>query len=149
MIEMIIALLVGGLLMSIAASGFASVSGPMNVRSAKTMYATLHQKARARSVELGETVLFYVDVGGDSAFIFAPSQGVTDVTRFDEQLNVDLRSTANFMLCMTPRGYADYDCGSFGGFITATSSAAVKLEFWQNADSTSLMVLPMGQLVGM
>lgn len=149
MVEMIMALLVGSLLMSIAAAGYSSASGPLNVRSAKTMYATLHQRARARSVELGETVLFYVDVAGDSAFIFAPSQGVSDVTRFNEQLNVDLRSTANFMLCMTPRGYADYDCGSFGGFITATSSTAVQLEFWQNADSTSLMVLPMGQLVGL
>lgn len=149
MVELVMALLVGGLLMSIAATGFSSVSGPLNVRSAKTMYATLHQRARARSVELGETVLFYVDVAGDSAFILAPSQGVTDVTRFDDQMNVDLRSSGNFMLCMTPRGYADYDCGSFGGFITATSASAVRLEFWQNADSTSVTVLPMGQLVGM
>lgn len=149
MAEVVMVLLIGGILTSIAASGFSAVSGPLNVRAARTMYATLHQRARAQAVERGETVLFYIDPVGDSAFMFTPSTGVSDVTRFDNELNVDLRAPSAFMLCMTPRGYADYDCGSFGGFINATSSSAVRLEFWQNADSSSVMVLPMGQLVGM
>ena len=58
-------------------------------------------------------------------------------------------TTTSFFLCFTPRGYADYECGAYAGLITATVSTAVRLEFWQNADSASVVVLPMGQLVGL
>lgn len=149
MIELVIVILIGSLLTAVSLASFRNVQGRFAVRSAKTMYATLHQRARSRAVEMGETVIFFVDTVGDSAFIF--SDGViTDVTRFRSELNVDLRaSQSTFFLCMTPRGYADYECGSYTGLFTATTNSAIRLQFWQNADSTSLIVLPMGQLVGM
>ena len=149
MIELVIVILIGSLLTAVSLASFRNVQGRFAVRSAKTMYATLQQRARSRAVEIGETVIFFVDTVGDSAFIF--SDGViTDVTRFRSELNVDLRaSQSTFFLCMTPRGYADYECGSYTGLFTATTNSTIRLEFWQNADSTSLIVLPMGQLVGM
>lgn len=112
------------------------------------MYATLHQRARAKAVEMGTTQLFLVDTQGDSAFIIDLNTfEITDITRFREELNVDLRSTAStFLVCMTPRGYADPTCPAFG---FSTSSTPIKLEFWLNQDSTSVTILPMGQLVGM
>lgn len=151
MIELVIAIVIGTVLTSLAMPAFQGVRGTLAVRGAKTMYATLHQRARARSIELGETVLFFVDAAGDSAWILAPSQGVSDVTRFGSRLNVDLRSSAGspHFVCMTPRGYAEYDCGSFSGFFQSTTSSIIRLEFWQNADSTSVIILPMGQLVGL
>ena len=94
------------------------------------------------------TTFCNVDVVGDSAFMFSDGV-VSDVTRFRSQLNIDLRAPTSYVLCMTPRGYADYDCGSYSGLMTATSSSTIRLEFWQNADSTSVLILPMGQLVGM
>lgn len=148
MIELVIAILIGSILVSIALSTMRNAQTRFAVRNAKSMYATLHQRARAMSIEKGETVLFAVDVVGDSAFIFS-SGGITDVTRFRSELNVDLRASTSYILCMTPRGYADYNCGAYAGMFTATTNAAVKLEFWMNADSTSVIVLPMGQLVGM
>jgi hypothetical protein len=75
---------------------------------------------------------------------------VTDVTNFRDELNVDLRSTtASFIICMTPRGYADPTCPAFAAFGFVATSTPLRLEFWLNADSTSVMILPMGQLVGM
>lgn len=148
-LELVIALTIGVLLTSIALASFGNALSSVSVQNAKRMYATLHQRARARSVEMGQTVLFYVDTAGDSAFIVSNGQ-ITDVTRFDEQLNVDLRSpNALTVICMTPRGYAEYNCGSAGGFVTGTTASTFRLEFWQNADSASVLVLPMGQLVGM
>lgn len=149
MIELVLVLLVGSILTGMALSSFRNVQPRFAVRGAKTMYATLQQRARSRAVEMGETVLFFVDTVGDSAYISIDGV-ISDVTRFRSQLNVDLRaSPSTYFLCMTPRGYADYECGSYTGGFTATTNSAIRLQFWQNADSTSVLVLPMGQLVGM
>lgn len=151
LIELVVVILIGSILTSIALSSFQNVQNRFAVQGAKEMYMTLHQRARSKAVEMGETVMLLVYVQGDSAVIFSPSEGITDVTRFDEQLNVDLRTQNNFsyLMCMTPRGYADYNCGSYGNFgFTQTYADTVRLQFWLNADSTSVLVLPMGQLVG-
>lgn len=151
LIELVIVILIGSILTGIALSSFQNVQTRFAVRGAKEMYMTLHQRARSKAVEMGETVLLMVYVQGDSALIFSASEGVTDVTRFDEQLNVDIRTQGNFsyMMCMTPRGYADYNCGSYTNFgFTQTFADTVRLQFWQSADSASVLVLPMGQLIG-
>ena len=144
------ALLIGTILTSIAIGSFQNVQARFSARAAQQMYATLHQRARAIAIEKGETVLLQVDVAGDSAYIVRFGTGTSDVTRFRPEFNVDLRAPySQFNLCMTPRGYADYNCGAFAGVFTATTNAALRLEFWMNADSTSVVILPMGQLVGL
>lgn len=153
LIELVVVILIGSILTSIALSTFQNVQTRFAVRGAKQMYMTLHQRARSKAVEMGETVLLMVQVPGDSALIFSPSEGVTDVTRFDEQLGVEMRTRGNtdFFMCMTPRGYADFNCGSFGAnnpSVTQTYADTVRLQFWLNADSASVLILPMGQLVG-
>lgn len=150
LIELVIVILIGSILTSIALSSFQNVQNRFAVQGAKEMYMTLHQRARSRSVEMGETVLLFVYPQGDSALILSQGE-ITDVTRFDEQLNVDLRTRTNasYVMCMTPRGYADFNCGSYGNFgVTQTYADTMRLQFWLNADSTSVLVLPMGQLVG-
>lgn len=147
LIELVVVILIGSILVGITMSSFSNAQSAYAARGAKTMYATLHQKARARSIEMGETMRLIVDSDGDSAYI-QDSSGVTNITHFRRELNVDLRSTpTRFLICMTPRGYADPDCPALG--ITATSDVEITLQFWQNADSTSVLILPMGQLVGM
>lgn len=151
LIELVVVILIGSILTSVALASFQNVQARFAVQGAKEMYMTLHQRARSKAVEMGETVLLFVYVPGDSAAIFSPSEGVTDVTRFDEQLGVELRTQSNstFFMCMTPRGYSDYDCGSYGAVgMTQTFADTVRLQFWLGADSTSVLVLPMGQLVG-
>lgn len=151
MIELLVVIFIGSILVGIALSGFQSAQASFAARGAKTMYATLHQRARAKAIELGRTQIFIVDATGDSAFIIdwdPPSSFVvTDITNFRDELNVDLRSSPTaFLICMTPRGYADPTCPAFG---FSTTSTPIRLEFWLNADSTSVTILPMGQLVGM
>jgi prepilin-type N-terminal cleavage/methylation domain-containing protein len=147
LIELVIVILIGSILVGIALSSFQNAQSSYAARGAKTMYATLHQLARARSIEMGETMLLIVDSDGDSAYIEG-SGGVSDITHFRRELNVDLRSTpSRFRICMTPRGYADPDCPALA--LTATTDAQITLEFWQNADSSTVIILPMGQLVGM
>lgn len=141
-VELVVVILIGSILVGVALSGFQSAQAALAARQAKNMYATLHQRARVRSIEAGSRALLYIDTAGDSAAIFSAGAW-SDITHFRRQLNVDLRATpATFFLCMNPRGYADPGCG-FG------INAPVKLEFWLGADSTSLTLLPMGQLVGL
>lgn len=144
LIELVVVIFIGSILVAVAMSGFQSAQATIAARSAKHMYATLHQKARGRAIESGRTVIFWVDAAGDSAYIISNSQ-IMDVTRFRSELNVDIRApTSTFLICMTPRGYANPGClGGLG------MSSPTKVEFWLNADSTSLTVLPMGQLIGL
>jgi prepilin-type N-terminal cleavage/methylation domain-containing protein len=151
LIELLVVIMIGSILIGIALSGFQSAQAAYASRGAKTMYATFHQRARARAIEMGRTHLLIVDTTGDSALIYDwnPPSGVvvTDRVNFRRELNVDLRaSPTSFLICMTPRGFADPTCPAFG---FPTSSTPLTLEFWINADSTTLVLLPMGQMVGL
>jgi len=146
-IELVVVILIGSILVGVAMSSIQNAQSGYAARSGKSVYETLHQLARARSIELGQTVILIVDSEGDSAFTI-DGGAVNNVTHFRQELNVDLRSTpTRFRICMTPRGYADPDCPAVA--FSATTSNPIRLEFWQNADSASVVILPMGQLVGL
>ena len=150
-IELLVVIVIGSILIGIALAGFQSARTTYAARGAKTMYATFHQRARAKAIELGRTMLVIVDSSGDSAFIIdwqpPATFQITDIVNFRRELRVDLRSSPSaFLICMTPRGYADPTCPAFG---FATTTSPLRLEFWQNADSSSVVLLPMGQLVGL
>jgi prepilin-type N-terminal cleavage/methylation domain-containing protein len=137
-LELVVALIIGGILTSIALSGFGNARGPYAVRGARTTFAALHARTRAQAIEAGSTMLLFVDVAGDSAFIWGGRN--LETIHFGEELNVDLRSkTGNIRLCMNARGFANPDCNNF--------TSPVELQFWHNADTASVQVLPMGQLV--
>jgi prepilin-type N-terminal cleavage/methylation domain-containing protein len=138
-VEVVIALLVGTILTSIALSSFAGARAGFAVKGARNTFASLEARARAKAIESGSTILLMVDVSGDSAYVSTGASTVETV-RFAGEFHVDLRSgIGNFRLCMNSRGYADTDCNSFSG--------SVNLEFWQNSDSATVTVLPLGQLV--
>jgi len=138
LVEVVIVLVIGSILMSIAMTGFGNARGPCAVRGARSTFAALHARTRAQAIEAGARVLLFVDVAGDSAFIWEGQN--LETIRFDEELNVDLRSTGgNLRICMNARGFADPDCNSF--------DATAVLEFWHNADQASVEILPLGQLV--
>lgn len=148
LVEVVIVTMIGIILVGLVVPAFSTVQSSASLRGAKHMYATLHQRARSRSIELGQTTFLIVSAVGDSAYIWSDG-AVSDVTHFGREMNVDLRSSPQaFFMCMTPRGYADPDCGAWGQFFSATTDSIVDLEFWLNSDSTSLTILPMGQLVG-
>jgi prepilin-type N-terminal cleavage/methylation domain-containing protein len=138
-VELIIALLIGSILTSIALSNWGSARASMAVRGARNSFVTLEARARATAIEKGTTIRLNVSVSGDSAWI---SDGTTTLerVRFADEFHVNLRSSeGDFRLCMSSRGYGDEGCNSF--------SNAVTLQFWQTADSSSVQILPLGQLV--
>jgi prepilin-type N-terminal cleavage/methylation domain-containing protein len=139
LIELIIARLIGSILTSIALTGYGNVQGRFAVRGARSTFATMHARARAQAIEKGATVRLVVSVAGDSVYLLTGTTTLENI-RFDEEFHVDLRSSGgDFTLCMNSRGYADTACNSF--------SSPPQLYFYQNADSVSATVLPLGQLV--
>ena len=69
---------------------------------------------------------------------------------FGNEYGIDIRSSAGaFRQCMTPRGYADLNCGSLEtAGIASIITNAVTLSFMQGADGEELLLLPLGQIVG-
>jgi prepilin-type N-terminal cleavage/methylation domain-containing protein len=139
-IEIVIVLLVGTILTSIAMSSFGSARAPFAVRSARNTFVSLVARARTQAIERGANVHVVVVPLGDSAFIRSGFGGdVQEVIKFDTQFRVDLIAEERIRLCMNSRGYADPDCNSFG--------SAVKIGFQQNAEVTVVTLLPMGQVI--
>ncbi len=141
MIELVIVLLIGGILTSIALAGFNNARGPYAVRGARDSFVALHARARAHAIELGENIALNVSSAGDSASINRADGTLIESIRFDEERNVELLPAGtSFRLCLSPRGFADVDCNSF-------QNTTVTVEFWHNADSTRVEILPMGQVI--
>lgn len=139
LVELVIALLIGSILTSVALSSYGNARGAFAVRGARSTFASLHARARAQAIERGSTVRLLVDVTGDSVALWAGTDHLETVS-FKDELNVDIRTSVGALrLCMNSRGYADTDCNNF--------TSAATITFWHNADSASVSLLPLGQLV--
>lgn len=139
MIELVVALVIGAVLTGIAVSSISDAQGRTSVRGARRTFAALHARARATAIEGGTTTRMFIDLGGDSVALIR--NGVSlDVVHFGGELDVDLRSgSSTLTLCMSSRGFANDACNSF--------TTAQTIEFWQNADSATVRLLPLGQLI--
>ena len=139
LIELVIALVIGGILTGIALSSYGNARGRFAVRGARTAFVTMHARARAQAIERGETVRVVVASSGDSVYLRAGTTTLETI-RFGGELGVNLRGTGiGTTLCMNSRGYGDTGCNTF------TTSATVL--FVQGTDSVSVTILPLGQLV--
>lgn len=139
-LELIIVILVGAILTTIAVRGLGSVQSRASVRQARNVYASMHARARAQAVELGERVELRIDPVGDSIWL-SRDGAVLHVVRFRSEMGVDIRAGSNtHTVCMDPRGFADASCNSF-------ESSPLTLTFAQGADTASLQVLPLGQVL--
>jgi len=81
----------------------------------------------------------HVDVAGDSVWITRNDTTIEKV-RFAVEFGVDLQSAGSsyYRLCMSPRGFGDRSCTSFG--------SAATVVFAQGADTMTAQMLPLGQL---
>ncbi|KPJ77973.1 MAG: hypothetical protein AMS19_12245 [Gemmatimonas sp. SG8_23] len=154
-IELVVVIVIGSILTGVALSSFKTVQARFAVRSAKQVYMTWHQRARSKAIETGETVILWVNLQGDSAALLerdGSSYRWGDVQRFGTDLNVDLRNPyyGAFYMCMTPRGYADRGCGYWGATygISGGIPDTVRLQFYLAGDTASVLLLPMGQIIG-
>ncbi len=140
LIELVITLVIGSILTSIALAGFGNARGPFAVRGARNTLASMHARARAQAIERGSAIRLIIDPAGDSISI-NDGTSVIESVYLDEELNVDLQTSTGsaLRLCMNARGYGDTNCSNF--------NSTVGVSFWHNADSTSLRILALGQLV--
>jgi prepilin-type N-terminal cleavage/methylation domain-containing protein len=138
LIELIIAIMIGAILTSLAVKGFGTASTNLAARQARNVFNGMAARARAQAIESGSRTMLVANMAGDSVMIFAQG-GVVENVRFGRELDVDLSSSVgNFNICMSPRGYADTDCSS--------SSTTIKLSFTAGANTESLEILPLGQI---
>lgn len=138
-IEVMVALVVGTILISLTLDALGPLQARMANRSAQQMFLSVHARARAYAVERGRTTRFRVDMAGDSAWFTFAGDRVEKVD-FRDRLGVDLQSsTASLTMCLTSRGFADLDCNSFGSPVT--------VDFVAGGETSSAEVQPAGQIV--
>ena len=139
-IELVVVLMVGSVLTSIAITEFNGVSGRFAVKGARQTLMSMHARARVQAVEFGQTVKLHVDPGGDSIWLSRDGE-VLDVLDFGKEFNVDIQTStdAEVRVCMNPRGFADTGCNSFTSPVTIT--------FVLTSDSASVLILTLGQMV--
>jgi len=139
-IELVVVLMVGSVLTSIAITEFNGVSGRFAVKGARQTLMSMHARARVQAVEFGQTVKLHVDPGGDSIWLSRDGE-VLDVLDFGKEFNVDIQTSTDseVRVCMNPRGFADTGCNSFTSPVTIT--------YMLTSDSASVLILPLGQMV--
>jgi len=139
-IELVVVLMVGSILTSIAITEFNGVSGRFAVKGARQTLMSMHARARVQAVEFGQTVKLHVDPGGDSIWLSRDGE-VLDVLDFGKEFNVDIQTSTDseVRVCMNPRGFADTGCNSFTSPVTIT--------FVLTSDSASVLILTLGQMV--
>jgi len=140
LIELVVVLMVGSVLTSIAITNFSGVSGRFAVKGARQTLMSMHARARAQAVEYGETVRLTIDASGDAAQLTRDGD-VLERVDFGSEFNVDVRTStgADLRVCMNPRGFADTGCNNFSSPVTVT--------FVLTGDTASVRVLTLGQMM--
>ncbi len=139
-IELVVVLMVGSFLTSIAITNFNGVSGRFAVKGARQTLMSLHARARVQAVEYGRTVKLHVDPAGDSIWLSRGGE-VVDVMDFHEEFNVDIQTStySPIKMCMNPRGFADTGCNNYSSPVTVT--------FVLNSDTASVLMFTLGQMM--
>ena len=139
-IELVVVMMVGSVLTSIAIKSFNGVSGRFATTGARQTFMAMHARARTHAVEYGRIVQLNLDPDDDSVWLSRAGE-VLEVLDFGEEFNVDIRtSTAtDLSVCMNARGFADMGCNNFDSPVTVTFSLA--------SDTASVRVFTLGQVV--
>jgi type II secretory pathway pseudopilin PulG len=121
MIEIVIVMVIGIALASVAVSAFAPAQRLYSISSARESFAALQN--------------FSTDV------VQITRDGtVLETVNFRESMNVDLKSGFTTMqLCMNSRGYGEVSCNSF--------SSGTDIYFIMNGDYKRMRVFPLGQMI--
>jgi prepilin-type N-terminal cleavage/methylation domain-containing protein len=131
-IELIVALVIGVILTSIAVRGFSGLQGRMAARQGRQVFASMHARTRASAIEFGQTTSLNINYDRDSVWIQRGTV-LIEVMPFRKNLGVDVDGTGTLKLCMNARGFADTSCNSFTStqtivFKGGNDTAAVKLQ---------------------
>ena len=143
LIEVLITILIGAILTSIAVKGFGLTSSEMSVRQAKNVFTGMVARARAMAIERGTLTMFYVDTNADSISISyylgeSPWWDLEETVHFGDEMGIDIQSAyGTIYRYMTPRGYANTYYGHTG---------TIDVTFVQGDQSETIQFLPLGQV---
>ena len=138
-IELVVVLMVGSVLTSIAITSFHGISGRFATRGARQTFMGMHARARAQAVEYGQTVQLHLSPDGDIVWLTRGGE-VLEAIDFGEEFNVDIRTStgSDLKVCMNARGFAETGCNNFTSPVTVT--------FLLASDTASVRVLTLGQV---
>jgi prepilin-type N-terminal cleavage/methylation domain-containing protein len=138
LIEVLIVIVIGGILTTIAIRELGPTSSRVSARQARNVFSGMAARARAQAIESGQRTILLVDSEGDSVTVMAGGN-VAETVRFRASMGIDIQaSEAEIRICMGPRGFADTSCNSF--------NSTMEVAFVQGAQSRTLEILPLGQI---
>jgi prepilin-type N-terminal cleavage/methylation domain-containing protein len=141
LIEVLIVIMIGAVLTSIALPAFGNLQarrGAMNARDALIMLAV---RARAVAIERGVVVTMVVDPEDDSVLLTLPDGTTVEQMRFNLDFSANLSTVSGepVVVCYSPRGYALQSC---------TTVAANEEVSFERAGATAVaLIRPLGQVV--
>lgn len=139
-IELLIVLVVGGLLSTVAIRSFSQVHGSLGARTAQSTFLTMHAHARSMAVEHGQPVILVVDPAADRVRLEGEDGTVLRSRDFAGDYDVSIQTGGGTVrLCMTPRGFADPGCGNVND--------RVEVRFVRGGRTRIVGLLPLGQAV--
>jgi len=144
LLEVVIALMFGGILAGIAISGFGGTQGRLAVRSAQGSFLSMHAHTRALAVERGVQVQLQIDPATDMVAIRLGCDGAGDIVEsrnFQDAYSVTVTTgggTAS--LCMTPKGVANPSLNAF-------PQTPARIVFTRGEAASEVTLQPLGQVV--
>lgn len=137
-VELMVVVVIAILVTSITVRSIGAAQAAYSTRAARDVFVSLVSQARSQAIESGMATAVIAHAAGDSALILNAG-GDNTIVNFDREFGVDLRmSTANIVICISPRGYASSACTNF----TSVQTVA----FQNNAEVDSLRLYPYGQM---
>jgi Tfp pilus assembly protein FimT len=135
--ELLVVLVVGAITASVVVDSMAGQETPSAIRQARTVFLSLHARTRAQAAESGRTTELRVDSDRDLVWI-SRNDSTLSIVNFRSEMNVDIDGDGISKLCLTPRGFADSSCNSFG-------EGTMDVRFVQRGRASTVSILPLGQ----
>jgi prepilin-type N-terminal cleavage/methylation domain-containing protein len=143
LIELMIAMAIGAILMSIAVPGFSRMTKSKNAQTARDNLVWMAARARAKAIERGTVYQLEIDPTAEKARIIQRGGAAAqDSVMFETEFKTTLSTSANttIIICYTPRGYAFSSCNA------NSPTANVDVTFTHMDKTAVARVKPLGQI---
>lgn len=147
LLELLIVMVIGAALLTMAIPNFTRVSAGQNARNARDAVVWMSARARSRAIERGQVMLLEIDPASERAWIVfrrqtgsAVAADTLEKTNFATEQSVQISGPSNKVtLCYNSRGYA-FAC-------TGTSATTnVDVVFTHAGRSATARLKPLGQV---
>jgi prepilin-type N-terminal cleavage/methylation domain-containing protein len=145
LLELVIVLVLGGIIASVAINSFGNAQSRMGPRSAQSQFLTMHAHTRAIAVERGGMARLTVTPGTGVVSVDFRATPDDDWELLQERdfgdsygVAIETGGGGDVRLCMSPRGYAaPSPCTSFDD--------EARIRFIRGGQAAGIVLLPLGQ----